>query len=366
MTNPRISFGIIVLNGDPFVKYCLRSIYPYAYEIIVVEGGHEDAKSVCTSDGHSIDGTVNSLSEFKKEEDPENKVKIITKTGFWEKRDELGRDRTPQSRAYAEIATGDYLWQVDIDEFYCAEDMEKIIKLLSDDPTITVLSFTMLNFYARPGYLINGWKFKKNIEVYRVFKWQKDYRYVTHEPPTVFDENGIDLRKGHWINGKTLLKKYGISMYHYCHLFPWQVWQKIRVYEKEKPESHSGIIRWAEESYFSLKKPYSVERYYWLPSWLERYKKKYPLEVKNMMEDILSGKVQHELRRTEDIETLLCSFQYRVGKKCYALLFYLDQGIFLLRKLFVGAFKRLFGIKELKTFIKTNQINGNFFIRFFR
>ena len=53
---PKITFGIIVLNGEPFTRYCLRSIYPFAYEIIVVEGGHVDARSVCTPDGHSVDG----------------------------------------------------------------------------------------------------------------------------------------------------------------------------------------------------------------------------------------------------------------------------------------------------------------------
>jgi hypothetical protein len=114
----KITFGIIVLNGEPFTRYCLRSIYPFAYEIIVVEGGHEDTKSVCTPDGHSIDGTLDTLYKFKNEEDVENKLTIITHEGFWPKKDELGHDRTPQSRAYAERATGDYLWQIDIDEFY--------------------------------------------------------------------------------------------------------------------------------------------------------------------------------------------------------------------------------------------------------
>ena len=47
-----MTFGIIVLNGEPFTRYCLRSLYPYAHEIIVVEGGHEDTRSVATPDGH--------------------------------------------------------------------------------------------------------------------------------------------------------------------------------------------------------------------------------------------------------------------------------------------------------------------------
>ena len=38
----------------------------FCYEIIVVEGGHEDAKAVCTPDGHSVDGTLDVLYKFKR------------------------------------------------------------------------------------------------------------------------------------------------------------------------------------------------------------------------------------------------------------------------------------------------------------
>ena len=39
MVFPRISFGIIVLNGEPFTRYNLRALYPFAHQIIVAEGG---------------------------------------------------------------------------------------------------------------------------------------------------------------------------------------------------------------------------------------------------------------------------------------------------------------------------------------
>ena len=41
---PSITFGMIVLNGEPFVRYNLRALYPFAHQIIVVEG-------VCSDDG---------------------------------------------------------------------------------------------------------------------------------------------------------------------------------------------------------------------------------------------------------------------------------------------------------------------------
>lgn len=86
MVNPKISFGIIVLNGEPFTKYCLRQIYPLAHEIIVVEGASQYARDVADENGHSLDGTLRALWEFKEQEDPEDKVKIISVMVFGKKR----------------------------------------------------------------------------------------------------------------------------------------------------------------------------------------------------------------------------------------------------------------------------------------
>jgi len=308
---PKITFGIIVLNGEPFVKYCLRSIYPFAHEIIVVEGGHEDAKSVCTADGHSTDTTLETLYRFKEEEDIENKLTIITKNGFWPKKDELGRNRTPQSRAYAEKATGDYLWQIDIDEFYKKEDMVRIIKMLGDDPSITAVSFKQKSFWGGIDYLSESYYLLRNKGGWnRIFKWDKGYKYVTHEPPTVSDENGIDLQTKHWITGEEMKRK-KIIMYHYCLLFPWQVEQKVKVYTDEKKEYYTELIAWSENNYFRLGNPFRVHNIYRFPSWLHRFKGTHPEQVESMIRDIKEGKTIAELRRTDDIEELLNSKKYR-------------------------------------------------------
>ena len=169
---PRITFGIIVLNGEPFTRYCLRSLYPFAHEIIVVEGGHEDTRAVATSDGHSVDGTLEVLQRFKAKEDPQNKVQIVTRDGFWRKTDELGNHRTHQSRAYAERATGDYLWQVDIDEFYRPNDMLAVFAMLRDRPNVAGVSFPQLTFWGRPEYLVDCWQLRRGARNYdRLFRW---------------------------------------------------------------------------------------------------------------------------------------------------------------------------------------------------
>ena len=311
---PRVTFGIIVLNGEPFTRYCLRSLYPFAHQIVVVEGGHEDTRAVTTPDGHSIDGTLSVLERFKAEEDPLGKVEIVTRDGFWPKTDESGHHRTHQSRAFAERATGDYLWQVDIDEFYLPSQMESVLHMLACDPTISVVSFNLLAFWGGLDYVHDGWYWRRGgVQCHRLFKWGPGYRYVTHEPPTVCDDVGIDLRQLHWICGDEMESR-GVRMYHYDQLFPHQVKQKAAIYRLEKPKVCAEIEKWAEESYMSLGHPFHVERHYWYPSWIDRYRGDHPPEVLRMMADIQAGRLDVEQRRTDDIETLLQSPAYRAGR----------------------------------------------------
>lgn len=329
---PKITFGIIVLNGEPFTRYCLRSIYPFAHEIIVVEGGHEDTRSVCTPDGHSIDGTLETLYKFKKEEDIDNKVTIITRNGFWPKKDELGRDRTPQSRAYAEKATGDYLWQIDIDEFYREEDMIAILTMVQSDPAITAITFPTYTFWGSIDYTVDSWYLKEGAKYYhRFFKWGANYQYLTHEPPTIVDQTGKDLRQKKWINGKVMEKK-RIYMYHYSLLFPWQVEQKVKIYRDEKPQVFSEMVNWASDNYFKITNPFRVHNVYKYPGWLLRYTKGHPREVINMIKDIHSGKVNIKLRQTEDVEKLLNKWWYQLAVSKYEIHYFFATSLTKLKR----------------------------------
>jgi hypothetical protein len=291
----------------------------------VVEGGHEDTRTVATPDGHSTDGTLDALRRFKDEEDPLDKLEIVTRDGFWPKTDELGHHRTAQSRAYAERATGDYLWQVDIDEFYRADDMARVLAVLRSNPAITAVSFLQRTFWGRPRYEVDGWPLRRGANVYhRLFRWGPGYKYVTHEPPTVLDCEGRELRSLEWLRPDARELK-GIYMYHYSLLFPWQVEQKTRVYRGEKPDSCAGIIDWAEHAYFKLDHPYRVHNLYKSPSWLHRYRGDHPAEVARMMVDAAGGDLPGGLRPTADVERMLDSWWYPCGREALKALDYVDR-----------------------------------------
>ena len=114
----RITFGLIVLNGMPFIKYNLKALYPYAHQIIVVEGAAPSAKYVAFEDGHSQDNTLDILRRFRAEEDPENKVTVITAedegypNGFWQEKDEMSQLMPKEQPAtiYGRLILTNFIW----------------------------------------------------------------------------------------------------------------------------------------------------------------------------------------------------------------------------------------------------------------
>lgn len=208
-SQPRVTFGMIVFNGMPYLKHNLLNLYRYAHEIIVVEGASEHASSRASASGHSTDGTLAYLQEFKSAEDPARKLTIITAEdeghadGIWP------GEKSEQSQAYAVRATGDWLWQVDVDEFYDPEDVERLLGLLQDHPQATCVTLPFLNFWGGFSTLVEGGFFWSHLstgerrgEVRRIFQWRQGYHYATHRPPTIFDSRGHDVTRSRMLSAR--------------------------------------------------------------------------------------------------------------------------------------------------------------------
>jgi len=311
----RVSFGILALNAQPFLEYNLRALYPFAYEIIVVEGAVKAAASLATPDGHSTDGTVQMLADFKGRRDPEKKLRIVSAAdegytdGFWPEKDEM-------SRAYAKYVSGNWLWQVDNDEFYREEDMRAVLSLLQAAPTISVISFPYFEFFGGFDSVITGsWHLYQQTLCHRVFHWEPGYRYASHRPPTVVDESGTDLRERNWIrtpkNGAD-----AVYLYHYSYVLPKQAQQKVGYYSNvEWTASFRDNERWFNESYLQLKRPLFLGEKGW-PNlqWLESYDGKHPDAIVGLRRDLQTGKVNEAMRATHDIGKLLSSPLYSVQR----------------------------------------------------
>ena len=325
---PRISFGMIVLNGEPFLRYNLRALYSFAHQIVVVEGATPAAAGIATTEGHSIDNTLQVLRDFKQHEDPEDKLLIVTAEqegypdGFWPgEKDEM-------SRAYARRATGTWLWQVDVDEFYQPQDMDWICGELLSRPEVQTISFKQIQFWGDLDSYVDGWFLRYSLpEIHRIFRWGAGYRYSNHRPPTVVDSSGVDLRQLGHVNARALARKH-IFMYHYSGVLPIQVAQKSSYYSQVDWASFGQMREWAESQYDRLDNPYRVHNVYQYPSWLERYDGSHPPEMQAMWRDLRHGTYDtaYRLRDTSDIAALLRSPRYRVGRAYLKLAGYVVWG----------------------------------------
>ncbi len=317
----RVSFGILALNAQPFLEYNLRALYPFAHQIIVVEGAVRAAASLATLDGHSTDGTVQMLADFKIKNDPDKKLRIISAAeegyayGFWPEKDEM-------SRAYAKRATGDWLWQIDSDEFYREEDMGGVFSLLQADPTISVISFPYFEFFGSFDSVITGsWHLYEHRLFHRVFRWGPGYHYASHRPPTVLDESGMDLRAKRWIRAP----KNGVDpiyLYHYSYVLPKQAQQKVGYYSNvEWTSSFRDNKRWFNESFLQLRRPLFLGEKGW-PNlqWLESFQGKHPETILALQNDLAAGNIKEALRLTADIDKLLSSPLYSLQRAAARLL----------------------------------------------
>lgn len=315
---PRITFGIIVLNGEPFTRFNLAALYPFAHQIIVVEGAAPSAKDLATQDGHSADGTREVVQQFQRDTDPEQKVLLVTAEdeghpdGFWTEKDEM-------SQAYASRATGNYLWQVDMDEFYRAEDMERVINLLYADPDIQAVTFQVRTFWGSLFSRTDGVFLRRDAQnFHRLFAWGPGFRYVTHRPPTVVDAAGQDLRLVKALTGTDMARR-GIHLYHYSFLFPFQVRSKLTYYSTLGASLGLGLQRQRQawhDNFWTLKHPFYIDDTSILgePSWLVRFSEPHPDAIRQLWTGIEAGAIPAERRRTDDIERLLDTPWYTLAK----------------------------------------------------
>lgn len=210
----KIAFGMIVFEGDYVLRECLAQVYPFASQILIAEGPVEywQKRGRTTS----LDQTNEILDSFP---DPEKKIRVVH--GQFKEKDE-------QCRAYMSHINRDidYLWNLDSDEVYKTEDLNKMVRYLSEERPTSV-GMTSNTFYGGCSRTLTG--FELNTDNFlRIFRYQPGATWKTHRPPTIQYPASIDPKH---IDSFRLLMDTGVSMYHYSYVFPDQVFKKIAYYK---------------------------------------------------------------------------------------------------------------------------------------
>ena len=122
----------------------------------------------------------------------------------------------------------DYVWNIDSDEIYAPEDVEKIIKLLRDEK-YTSVGVRPISFYGSFDHYITGWEEKKD-QFLRIYKVYPGSTWRTHRPPIIEHKAEIILAPKH-LDSETLYNEHGVRMFHYSYVYPRQVVTKIAYYK---------------------------------------------------------------------------------------------------------------------------------------
>jgi len=285
-----IAFGMIVFEGDYVLQECLESVYPFASQILISEGPvrywQDEGRTTST------DRTNEILDNFP---DPDNKITIVH--GQFEEKDEECRAYMPYLREDT-----DYIWNLDSDEIYKPEDIQKIIHLL-DTEKYTSVGVRSCSFYGGFEDYIGGFELKKD-NFLRIFKVYPGATWKTHRPPTIIAPKKVKTLPDKHLDSDTLWEKYGVQMYHYSYVFPSQVKNKIAYY-RAKVSRQNCHPNYYEEIYLPwMMGDKSVERV-WLgvhefvpnmrgESFTIKFKGEHPLPIKNKIE-ILKQRIKDEI-----------------------------------------------------------------------
>lgn len=213
---PKVAISIIVFNTDFVLRQCIESVYPYASQILISEGcvGYWKDQGFTTS----TDQTNEIINSFP---DPDNKIKIVHGTY---------KEKTEQANAIIPYLKPDidYLWNVDADEIFKPQDIEKIFELL-DKEKYTSVGFKSITFYGGFNHYLTG--FEEAHQFMRIRKVYPGSYWSDHRPPTIQHIVPTDQQLPEKHLSYNVLAKMDIRMYHYSYVSPRQVFEKISYYE---------------------------------------------------------------------------------------------------------------------------------------
>ena len=236
---------MIVFEGDYVLEECLEQVYPYASQILIAEGPvkywQERGRTTST------DNTNHILDNFP---DPENKITIVH--GQFSEKDE-------QCNAYIKHMNSDidYLWNLDSDEVYKGEDIEKTIEFLEKEEPTSV-GVRSLSFYGGFDDYLTGFELNRD-NFLRIFRVTEGSKWLTHRPPTIQYPEDSNIVKKH-IDSNSFYQLTGVQMYHYSYVFPRQVKNKVEYY-KAKVSRHKCIDDYYNKIYLPWMKGEDFDRY---------------------------------------------------------------------------------------------------------
>ena len=229
----KIDFGMIIFNGlsvmpRGMLKANLDNIYSFANIVHISEGAVHPTKinngdaTWASKNGSSTDGTIEFLQNYS---DPDNKIKLYTKNGFYD-----GKLEMIQKWKIG----GDYIWITDGDEFYHKKDMEKIITYLEWNRDIDRVDFYANQFFGDFHNCCDGDQrgWSNPIPWQRLFRYKKGDKWKSATPYILMDKDGRIKNKS--VLSREMTGMMNIFLYHYAYVCESQAEFKKKYYNNSQ------------------------------------------------------------------------------------------------------------------------------------
>jgi len=204
----KLCFVLIAFQADHTLESCIRSVQPFG-PIVAAEGPVEFWRARGYTE--STDRTNDILDEYH----------VPTIHGQWS-------EKVEEANAAISLVPDDtdYIWCVDADEFWKADDIRAVIDLLETAP-VDSMSFKATSFYGGFDRVMTG--FEAKFEVHRIQRYTPGALFSSHRPPTLLAPDGKPWRNHRHVNHETT-DEMGWSMFHYSYVFPSQMRMKADYY----------------------------------------------------------------------------------------------------------------------------------------
>lgn len=230
-----VHFFTIVLNGMPFIKYHIRTFeklsIPWKWHIVegVAELKHDSAwplkfggtiSNALHDNGLSNDGTSQYIDELVRTY-PENIFVYRKSNGqFWNGKVEMC------NAIRRNIHEPCLLWQIDVDEFWTKDQIEKVSRIFQEQPERTAAYF-FCHYFVGPELVVTSVDTYGNqlYEWLRVWRYQPDMYWTKHEPPTLCTRSILGETDVATINpiSRREMEDRNVVFDHYAYVLPKQL-----------------------------------------------------------------------------------------------------------------------------------------------
>ncbi len=235
--SPRIVQCIQACNEEQLIEACMLQFYDKVDKIIVIEGAVKNKVEAeqATSNGHSLDRTVEIIKDIKTNRDPDKKIVFVQIDRPWTDLEEI------KNTFFQYMQDGDWMLITDADEFIMPEIVDKLRKAITLEPWATEIVPAGFYHFWRDAWHMRRPSGDWGQQHQRFIRFQQGMNYKNH--PVALDKNGLcTYFSPEYLGRRFPLLDFIVYHYSYCKDGEEEIKAKKDFYDKELGQEKHGDV----------------------------------------------------------------------------------------------------------------------------